>query len=54
MCSSDLMSLSFGYLAFFTGAPWPWLLATGAFMAIGAAYILTKPNRAPGTKTKKS
>jgi uncharacterized membrane protein YbaN (DUF454 family) len=41
------MSASLGYLVLFTAAPPVALAATGALMAVGAAYILTKPSRAP-------
>jgi len=54
MASVGAMSASFGYLVFFTATSWPWLLATGALMALGAAYILTKPSHAPGTARKKN
>jgi len=50
MASIGAMSLSFGYLSFFTPTTWPWLLATGALMAYGALFILTKPSRAPGAE----
>lgn len=52
MASIGAMSVSFAYLAFFTPTTWPWLLATGALMAYGAFYILTKPSRAPDTVSK--
>lgn len=39
------MSVSLGYLVFFTDLAWPWLLASVALMGYGAFYILTKPSR---------
>jgi len=45
MASIGAMSVSLGYLVFFSDLTWPWLAATGALMAYGAFYILTKPSR---------
>jgi hypothetical protein len=45
MASVGAMSLSLGYLVFFSGLAWPWILATGALMAYGAFFVLTKPSR---------
>jgi hypothetical protein len=41
------MAASFAYLVLFTETPWPYELATAAFMLAGAVYILTKPSQAP-------
>ena len=45
MASIGAMSVSLGYLVFFSNLAWPWLLATAGLMAYGAFYILTKPSQ---------
>ncbi len=45
MASIGAMSMSLGYLVFFSGLAWPWLLGTAALMAYGAYFVLTKPSR---------
>lgn len=47
MAAIGAMAASLAYLAFFTVMPLYGLLATGALMAVGALYILTKPSRPP-------
>lgn len=47
MASVGAMSVSFGYLLIFTDLSPAILVATGALMAYGAWYVLTKPSRPP-------
>lgn len=42
------MTASLAYLAILTAIPWHYLALTAALMLAGAAYILSKPSRAPG------
>ncbi len=43
------MTASLAYLVFLTTVPWVYLALTAGLMAGGAAYILTKPSKAPGS-----
>ena len=52
MASIGAMSVSFAYLLYSGTLTWPWLAATGALMAYGAWYILTKPSRPPNAANK--
>jgi uncharacterized membrane protein YbaN (DUF454 family) len=45
MASIGAMSVSLGYLVFFSSLAWPWLMGTAALMAYGAYFVLTKPSR---------
>ena len=45
-----MMAASLAYLVIFAGASWPVLVATGALMAAGAAYILSKPSQVPAAE----
>lgn len=45
MASIGAMSISLGYLLFYSDLAWPWLTGTAALMAYGAYFILTKPSR---------
>lgn len=47
MASIGAMGVSLGYMTFFSGLAWPWVAGTAVLMAVGAAYILTKPSRVP-------
>lgn len=41
------MALSLAALVWVAQVPWPYVAAAAALMAIGAAYVLSKPSRAP-------
>ncbi len=45
-----MMTASMAYLVIFAAASWPILLATGALMAAGAGYILSKPSQVPAAQ----
>jgi hypothetical protein len=41
------MAATLAYMTFVARVPWPLLAATAALMAIGVAYVATKPSRPP-------
>lgn len=41
------MTASLAYLVLFTATPWPYVLAAGLLMLVGAGYILSKPSDVP-------
>ena len=45
MASIGAMSISLGYLLFYSDLSWPWLAGTAALRAYGAYVMLTKPSR---------
>lgn len=44
------MTASLAAMIWLSTASWPYVAAAGALMAVGAAYVLSKPSRAPETR----
>lgn len=42
------MAVSLAAMVWVAATPWQYVAAAGALMAVGAAYVLSKPSRAPG------
>lgn len=47
LTSLSAMTVSLGLMVFVARVKWPVLLASGALMLVGAAYVLSRPSRPP-------